>query len=304
MVLQPAINQQSLADFRALNMCGLAGWALACNPSCTQPVPRSHSRECTSLRTPSPYGQLKCFSLELPSFFGRNALIWRVFAEISMCCTSALQGVATLSSVSSNEEIGEQRCRLNYTSPRLGSVQPLPVVEVQEQTKPCMAGQRVQVWLSLRTLTRSKVWSSVRQETSFIAKSIQKNATNPCDVSRQRLSILSLRDVNPRQVVLPITQWARTALLRGSYYETSDLHFCSVSSFAGRCMYKARGSIQSRRDFAIGSSDRRVTQNCLRAYSKNLNALTVPLLWGGFLRFPIPFQSRHLQKDITCSTKS
>ena len=141
MLLQPAINQQSLANFRALNLCGLAGWALACKLSFTQPVPRSRLRECTSLRTPSPYGQLKRFSLELPSF-------------------------------------------------------------------------------------------------------------------------------------------------------------------SSRCMYKARGSIQSRRDFAIGSSDRRVTQNCLRAYCKNLNALTVPLFWGGFLRFPIPFQSRHLQKDITCSTKS
>lgn len=304
MLLQPAINQQSLADFRALNLCGLGGWALACKLKRTQSVPLSHLRECTGLRTPSPYGQLKCFDLELPNFFARYTLIWRNFAEIGLRFSSALQGVLKLPSVSSNVKTGEQKCQPSYTSSQWVSAQPLPVVEIQEQTKPCMAGQQVPVWLSLRTLIRSKVWSSVWQETSFIAKPVQKSATNPCDVSLQRLLTLSLRDVNPRQFVLSVSQWARTALLRGSYYETSDLHFCSVSSFAGRCMYKARGSIQSRRDFAVGSSDRRVIQNCLRAYSKNLNALTVPLLWGGFLRFPIPFQPRHLQKDITCSTKS
>ena len=141
MLLQPAINQENLAYFRALNLSGLAGWALACRASFIQPVPRSHIRECTSFRTLFPYGQLKRFNLEL-------------------------------------------------------------------------------------------------------------------------------------------------------------------SSFSGRCMYKARESIQPWRDFAIGSSARRVTQNCLGAYYKNLNAFIVPLFWGGFLCFPIPFQFRHLQKDITCSTKS
>ena len=304
MLLQPAINQQSLANFCALNLFGLVGWALACKPKRTQPVPLSHLRECTGLRTPYPYGHLKCFDLEFPSFFTRNTLISRNFAEIDLWFSSAFQGVLNPPSVSPNVKTGKQKCQPSHTSSQWVSAQPLPVVEIQEKTKPCMAGQQVPVWLSLRTLIRSKVWSSVRQETSFIAKPIQKNAINPCDVSLQRLSILSLRDVNPRQVVLSITQWARTALLRGSYYETSDLHFCSVSSFAGRCIYKARGSIQSLRDLTVGSSDRGITQNCLRAYSKNLNALTVPLLWGVFLRFSIPFQPRHLQKDITCSTKS
>lgn len=304
MLLQPAINQQSLADFRALNMCGLAGWALACNPSRTQPVPRSHSRECTSLRTPSPYGQLKCFSLGLPSFFDLNTLIWPVFAEISMYCTSALQRVANLSSVSSNEEIGEQRCQLNYTSPRLVSVQPLPVVGKREQTKPCLVEQQVLVWPSLLMPIRSKVLSLVQRAISFTAKPTQISATKKCDISLQRLSVFSLRDVKSRQFLLCIPQWAKTALFRGSYYETSDLHFCSVSDFADRCMYETRRRIQPRRDFAARSADGRVTKQRLRATSKQENASTVPLTWGGFLRCSIPFQSRHIEKDITCSIKS
>lgn len=304
MLLQPAINQQSLADFRALNMCGLAGWALACKPSCAQAVPRSHSRECTSLRTPSPYGQLECFSLGLPSFFCHNTLIWRIFAEMIMCCTSALQRVANLSSVSSNEEKGEQRCQLNYTAPRLVSVQSLPVVAKREQAKPCLVVQRVLVWPSLRMPIRLKVLSLVQRVISFTAKSTNRSATKKCDVSLQRLSVFSLRDVKSRQVVLRIPQWAKTALFRGSYYETSDLHFCSVSDFADRCMYETRRRIQPRRDFAARSADGRVTKQRLRATSKQENASTVPLTWGGFLRCSIPFQSRHIEKDITCSIKS
>ena len=304
MLLQPAINQQSLADFRALNMCGLAGWASACNPRHVQPAPRNRSCECTSLRTPSPYGQLKCFSLGLPGFFARNTLILRVFVEMSMCYNSVLQRVANLSSVSSNEEIGEQRCQSSYTSPRLVSVQPLPVVEKQEQTKSCLVEQRVLVWPSLRMPIRLKVLSLVQRAISFTAKPTQISAIKKCDVSLQRLSVFSLRDVKSRQFVLCIPQWAKTALFRGSYYETSDLHFCSVSDFADRCMYETRRRIQPRKDFAARSADGRVTKQRLRATSKQENASTVPLTWGGFLRCSIPFQSRHIEKEITCSIKS
>ena len=282
MLLQPAINQQSLADFRALNMCGLAGWASACNPRHVQPAPRNRSCECTRLRTPSPYGQLKCFSLGLPGFFARNTLILRVFVEMSMCYNSVLQRVANLSSVSSNEEIGEQRCQSSYTSPRLVSVQPLPVVEKQEQTKPCLVEQRVLVWPSLLMLIRSKVLSLAQQEIFFTVKPTQISAAEKCNVSRQQLSVFSLRDVKSHQFVLWFPQWTKTALFRGSYYETSDQHFCSFSNFADRCMYEARRRIHPRRNFAVRTADRRVTMLRLRAISKQENASIVPLTWGGF----------------------
>jgi hypothetical protein len=93
-------------------------------------------------------------------------------------------------------------------------------------------------------------------------------------------------------------------LLIINIFRSDHLQFCSVSIFACWCKWKLLRRIQSLRDFAVGSTGRPVTKSRLWAHSKNLSALSFLLLQNDFLRFLLPFQSRHLQKDITCSTKS
>lgn len=124
------------------------------------------------------------------------------------------------------------------------------------------------------------------------------------DASVQRRATFNLPDVKQRQLVLSISRWAKTAQLKGSFNETSNLHFCSSSHISGRCMREVRRGIQSRRNIAVGSTDGRVISPRLTAHFNNHIASTVPHQRGGFLRFPIQILSSQIQKDIPCSTKS
>jgi hypothetical protein len=127
---------------------------------------------------------------------------------------------------------------------------------------------------------------------------------SPTDAGVQRCPTYSLRNVNSRHSVISRPQWAKTAQLKGSFNETSNLHFCSSSHISGRCMHEVRRGIQSRRNIAVGSTDGRVISPRLTAHFNNHIASTVPHQRGGFLRFPIQILSSQIQKDIPCSTKS
>jgi hypothetical protein len=133
------------------------------------------------------------------------------------------------------------------------------------------------------------------------------------EVGVQRPSIFTLPDVKQRQFVLRLSQWANTAQSRGSYYETSNLHFCSSRHNSGRCMCEARRGIKPWKNFAFGSTtfgftNRQLTDQVARsrvtAHHSNYIASTVPHQRGGFLRFPIQTQPSQIQKDIPCSTRS
>jgi hypothetical protein len=103
---------------------------------------------------------------------------------------------------------------------------------------------------------------------------------------------------------LELLDFFEVNLLIINIFISNHLHFCSVSIFACWRKCKLVRRIQSLRVFAVGSTCRPVTKSRLWAYSKNLSALSVLYLQNDFLRFLLSFQSRHLQKDITCSTKS
>jgi hypothetical protein len=130
----------------------------------------------------------------------------------------------------------------------------------------------------------------------------------PTDAGVQRCPTYSLRNVNSRHSVISRPQWAKTAQLRGSSNETSNLHFCSNSHFSGRCMYETRRGIQPRRYFAIGSTDVRdvgqITRPRFSAHHNPHILLTVPHQQGGLSRFLIQILSSPIQKDIPCSTRS
>ena len=130
----------------------------------------------------------------------------------------------------------------------------------------------------------------------------------PTDAGVQRCPTYSLRNVNLRHSVISRPQWAKTAQLRGSSNETSNLHFCSRSHISGRRMYETRRSIQPRRYFAIGSTDvqdvGQVTRPRFTAHHNPHIVLTVPHQQGGLSRFPIQILSSPIQKDIPCSTRS
>ena len=131
---------------------------------------------------------------------------------------------------------------------------------------------------------------------------------SPTDAGVQRCPTYSLRNVNSRHSVISRPQWAKTAQLRGSSNETSNLHFRSNSHISGRCMYETRRGIQPRRYFAIGSTDvqdvGQVTRPRFTAHHNPHIVLTVPHQQGGLSRFPIQILSSPIQKDIPCSTRS
>ena len=137
-----------------------------------------------------------------------------------------------------------------------------------------------------------------------VMRQVQTRLLLRTDASVQRRATFNLPDVKQRQLVLSIPQWAKTAQLKGSFNETSNLHFCSSSHISGRCMHEVRRGIQSRRNIAVGSTDGRVISPRLTAHFNNHIASTVPHQRGGFLRFPIQILSSQIQKDIPCSTKS
>jgi hypothetical protein len=137
---------------------------------------------------------------------------------------------------------------------------------------------------------------------------LTKGPLCPTDAGVQRCPTYSLRNVNSRHSVISRPQWAKTAQLRGSSNETSNLHFCSRSHISGWCMYETRRSIQPRRYFAIGSTDvqdvGQVTRPRFPAHHNRHIVLTAPHQQGGLSRFPIQILSSPIQKDIPCSTRS
>jgi hypothetical protein len=304
MLLHQTQNKQSLADFRAKGLSGLVNLAHLCQPVLTEPASYHLSGGCTHFRTPSPRGQLVPEGAMLPVFFPDNPLIWQDFAERNASRSCVLFAGSNLSSLALKKEAGDTQCPSRNSLSRAAPLRASQRAATQVQTKPCLAVRQAPAWPLLRTPIRSKVRLSARRETLFTVRLTPENATNWCEADAPRSSETALRSVNSRNFVLNSPQWASTAQLRGSFYETSNLHFCSGRNICDRRMHEVRRGIQPRKYFAFGFPNRRLAGPRVTAHPKYQIAISVPHPRGGFLRFPHPIPPFQLKKDIPCSTRS
>lgn len=297
MLLTPHQKRQGSADF-ARNACiALEAAGLMCNRSDTRVAPQSLATRGYNFYTPSPDGQVPYPLTHLPVFLCSTSNTWRLSADPDVVCENLWISCSNLSSVRENVRIdtGADQCQSNHGSSAhscaqhlQGAAKPAPIRRLSvARQEPASRFSRMAACLRARPLAQQGI--------SYSAKPTQANAT---DAAASRFVISAPRAPQRCRNVVNFPQWASKAQSRGKFYETSNLHFRSVSRCSDWRMHQATG-IQPWRYFAVGSAHSRVIDQRDNAVLPSLNDMPVPYHRGGQMRL-----TTLKTGDSTCSKRS
>lgn len=298
-------KRQGSADFTRIACIAMARSVMACKRGFARVMSQIYVARAHHFRTPSPDGRQALPRVCSPVFFCSKSGHWRSSADSEPVTGQDRKTPPHLMSAHFyvRTDTGVVKCHSKYgpsSPPQLWAYQP---AETQAQTKRLSVVPQVRVWPSSQTVARLRVRPSALRATTCTAKPTQANAT---DAGAPRFINSGLRTSKLRKAVLDCTQWAPKAQLRGKFYETSNLHFCSVRRHVGWRMHQAR-RIQSWHDIAAGPAHGELIQGPRLAATSFKIAVTVPFIRGGQLRlsnqktFSNEFSNTG---DCTCSKRS